>query len=266
MIPYYLLPYIEIGNFTIPTYPLAHSLSYVVIGAIVLSEAKRRGIDLYTMYKVVLVGFASAIVGARIGGIITNFDYFTTYPSQILNLGSGGWTESGGFILSMILIIAYLSKINFSALAVLDLTAPAFAARFAVSRFGCSAVHDHIGKIMQHPWPWGVEYQGFIRHETGYYSLIANAIIFIILWAMRKRMKTRGMLFVMYLFLYSISVFIIRFFRAEDLPSVSNDRYFGLTSTQYIVIGVFIAAIFLYRYIKKHPIAFNAPFLQKSRQ
>ena len=79
---------------------------------------------------------------------------------------------------------------------------------------------------------------------------------------MRKRMKTRGMLFVMYLILYSISVFIIRFFRAEHLLFVSNERYYGLTATQYIAMGVFIVAIVLYKYIKKHPQPFDAPFFK----
>ena len=262
MIPEYYFPVIPIGDFEIPTYPLAHSLAYIFVGIVILMEAKRRGADIKTVYNIMLVGFVGAIVGARIGGIFANPEYFFENPKEMINFAAGGWTESGGFILSMLSMIVYMWWKKFSALAFFDMGAPAFAARFAISRFGCGAVHDHIGKVMERPWPWGVEYQGDIRHETGLYSLVANAIIFFILWKMRKRMKTRGMLFVMYLILYSISVFIIRFFRAEHLLFVSNERYYGLTATQYIAMGVFIVAIVLYKYIKKHPQPFDAPFFK----
>jgi phosphatidylglycerol---prolipoprotein diacylglyceryl transferase len=259
MIPAYFFPFIEIGTFTIPTYPLMHSLAYVVAGIIILFEARRRGVDLSLVYNTMLYGFVGAIVGARIGGIVNNWDYFTVNPDQIFNLASGGWTESGGFILSFSLMIAYLRFKKFSLLSFFDIAAPAFALRFAISRIGCGAVHDHIGKIMERPWPWGVEYEGLIRHETGLYSLFSNTVIFILLWNLRTKIKTRGMLFTLYLFMYAMSVFIIRFFRAESLPLVSNERYLGLTSTQYIAIAVFIVALVLYRYIKKHPIPVTAP-------
>lgn len=263
MIPAYYFPVIPIGDFEIPVYPLAHSLGYVAAGIIILIEARRRKADLNIIYNTLLLGFVGAIVGARIGGMLTNPDFFLSNPREIINLGSGGWTESGGFVLSMILMFGYLYKKKFSSLAFFDMAAPALSLRFAISRFGCGAVHDHIGKVMQHPFPWGVEYEGVVRHETGLYSLVSNAVIFLILWNLRKRMKTRGMLFVTYLVLYSISVFIIRFFRAENLLYVSNERYYGLTVTQYIVIAVFISAIFLYKYIKKNPVPFDAPFYNK---
>lgn len=260
MIPEYYFPYIDIGFFSIPTYPLAHSLAYVVVGIIILFESRRRGFDLKVAYNTMILGFIGAIVGARIGGIITNIDYFRVNPGEILNLSSGGWTEAGGFILSFALMIGYLRYKRISVLTFFDIAAPGMAIRFAISRFGCAAVHDHIGKVMSRPWPWGVEYGGLIRHETAIYSLVSNTIIFIILWNLRKKVQTRGMLFVIYLLLYSVSVFIIRFFRAEFLPYVSNTRYFGLTATQYIAIGVFIFALILYTYIQKHPIGVDESF------
>ena len=255
MIPAYYFPFIDLGSFSIPTYPLAHSMAYVIAGILILVEAKRRGADIRLVYNTIMIGFFGAVVGARLGGIIDNLGYFIANPNEIFNLGSGGWTESGGFILSFLLMILYLRRRNFSLLSFFDITAPAMALRFAVSRLGCGAIHDHIGKVMERPWPWGVEYEGLIRHETGLYSLFSNTIIFIILWSLRKRIKTRGVFFVAYLFMYSISIFIIRFFRAEDLPYVSDPRYLGLTATQYIAIVVLVTAILVYTYIRKHPVS-----------
>jgi phosphatidylglycerol:prolipoprotein diacylglycerol transferase len=244
MIPYFFIPTIDIGIINIPTFPFFHGLGFAIMGILVLYEGRRRGADVQIYFNVFFFALVGGLVGARIGGILTNLDFFVENPAQIFNFAQGGWTEAGGAAGGFLFALLYAKKRIRSVKEGLDIFAPALTARFGISRFGCGAMHDHMGKVMERDWPWGIEYNGEIRHETGIYSLFANAVIFFILWKLRKRIKTPGLLFGIYLLMYSASIFIIRFFRAEDLEYISNVRYAGLTQTQYIMIAVFTFGIF----------------------
>lgn len=71
---------------------------------------------------------------------------------------------------------------------------------------------------MSNPLPWGVLYQGQLRHPAQVYEFLLDYIVFFILWRKRKSIRYDGQLFVWYLVLFSINRSVIELFRMN--PSI----------------------------------------------
>ena len=75
--------------------------------------------------------------------------------------------------------------------------------------------------------PWGIvfpptsiagsQYPGIPLHPTMLYEMISNLSIFLILWNLRKTPRKDGLLFCVYVLLYSVGRFVVSFFRADSL-------------------------------------------------
>jgi phosphatidylglycerol:prolipoprotein diacylglycerol transferase len=103
------------------------------------------------------------------------------------------------------------------------------------------------GDVLGYPTgvPWGFVYanpNSFApRHDIAYqpaavYEALSNVILFGILWALRKKVKT-GMLFFTYLIGYSVGQIILFFFRDNEVI------FLGLKQAQLTAIGVIIVAL-----------------------
>ena len=116
------------------------------------------------------------------------------------------------------------------------------------------------GDVIGYPTslPWGVVYanpNSFApEHDVAYqpaaaYEAINNIIIFVILWQLRNRFRP-GILFFIYIFLYSLSQLGIFFVRDNVI------LFIGLKQAQLTAIGVIIAtaAIFVW-FIRRYRIS-----------
>ena len=74
-------------------------------------------------------------------------------------------------------------------------------------------------------------------------------IMFAILWRLRTRLRTPGLLFAIYLSLAGVERFIVEIFRAKD------DRFFGvLTLAQLVSLGLVFAGIAAAAWLRRpHP-------------
>ncbi|MEA3253858.1 MAG: prolipoprotein diacylglyceryl transferase family protein, partial [Chloroflexota bacterium] len=97
--------------------------------------------------------------------------------------------------------------------------------------------------------PWAVVYshagsacglQGIPLHPTQIYMLLWNLVVFAVVWQMRRRLKERGALFILYLWLYAIGDFVIRFFRVNEV------FLWGLQQGQVISLAIFVGALSLF--------------------
>jgi prolipoprotein diacylglyceryltransferase len=74
---------------------------------------------------------------------------------------------------------------------------------------------------------------------TPFYEVMAMALVFAVLWSIRKRIKTPGMLFFIYLGLIAIERFMIEKIRVN----VRHDSFLNLTQAQLIAMLLLIASV-----------------------
>lgn len=118
-------------------------------------------------------------------------------------------------------------------------------------RIGNFMSHSHVGKITH--LPWGIYYQGQLRHEPSMYELISLAILFCIVWPLRKKINPPGLLSIIIIGWISASRFIIDFFRGIDVPNSNFRLGNGLTLNQAMLALLFLACLALaVSIIKKH--------------
>jgi phosphatidylglycerol:prolipoprotein diacylglycerol transferase len=112
-----------------------------------------------------------------------------------------------------------------------------------ITRIGCSLINDHQGAITSLPWAilWP---DGTPRHPVAEYLALNGLIMFLIFWFLRIRLKKPGQLFIIFLFWYTISRFLLDFTRATDTV-LADPHYFGLFISQWLSLFV-IAGLFFF--------------------
>jgi len=78
---------------------------------------------------------------------------------------------------------------------------------------------------------------GMAIHPTQVYFLLWNLTVFGVLWRLRGRLKPEGSLFLLYLSLYAIGDFGLRFFRA------GTPFLFGFQEAQVIGLAALVVAV-----------------------
>jgi len=200
----------------------------------------------HRVYDITGVAAISGIAGARLFSIFENMDAFIKDPIGQLFSGSG-LTIYGGLIVAFVVVFIYVKKIGIRPIHVMDAVAPALVIGYMVGRMGCQFSGDgDWGIVNDAPkpswfifpdWAWSFDYGrnvlnrgvpmedcvgAYCNHlvpgvfPTPVYEIIASAIIFGILWFLRKRLKVAGMLFFVYAFLNGLERFFIEDIRVND--------------------------------------------------
>jgi phosphatidylglycerol:prolipoprotein diacylglycerol transferase len=163
------------------------------------------------------------------------------HPRQII--GFEGLTIYGAIMGALIAGIIYclVKKLSFWQLG--DIVAPGAVVGQAIGRVGCILNGCCYG--LPTDLPCAVVYTspdsyapvGVDVHPTQFYLLIWNLIVFAVLWSLRKRLKPVGSLFLLYMALYAVGDFGIRFLRAGE-PFL-----FGLQQAQVIGLAILVVTV-----------------------
>lgn len=255
MLPYNAFTEFNIGPLTIQIWGLMVSLGFIAGLLLIMKQAKDKGFDVSPILDLALIIFVAAIVGSRVFYVILFWESFVGDWWSVFRIWEGGMVFFGGFIFAVLgwIIFARYKKMDFWLTA--DWAAPALALGMAIGRIGCHFIRDHPG-IPTDVW-WGADFNGVIRHETAMYSVLANLVIFLLIWFWFRKLKLpQGMLFAIYLVWYGVTRFIIDFYRALDLPHsdprfLTSGGFAGLTISQIISIVLVVGGIFLAFYLKK---------------
>jgi len=125
-----------------------------------------------------------------------------------------------------------------------DILTPSLALGYAIARIGCFLNGCCYG--LPCDLPWAINFFDVPRHPTQVYSFIYSLVIFGILWSLRKKISKPGVLFWLYLGMYSIARFSIEFFRA------SQRVILGLSAAQILSVLLFvISAIVVFNSLSK---------------
>jgi phosphatidylglycerol:prolipoprotein diacylglycerol transferase len=226
------------------------AIAFLVATYIAVHRAKKEGIPAQIIFDLGILLLLSAVIGARIFHILQHRQSYSSLTEimAIWRGGLSGLTFYGGFILALIAGIIYLRWRKLSVAAVTDILAPPMILGTGIGRIGCFLAGCCFGKPTS--LPWGITFPenslatlelGQIEklHPTQLYSFISLLGIFIILLILEKHIKTKGLLFILSVLMYSIHRFFIDFLRYY-----TQDEYTGIfTTSQFMSIIAAVAAV-----------------------
>jgi phosphatidylglycerol---prolipoprotein diacylglyceryl transferase len=266
------IPYL---NFTLNTYGLLLALSFIAGLYVMARLAERDGLDRNRVYDLGLWVLAASLIGSKLLMVVTEWGYYRERPGQILTLDffrSGG-VFYGGFIAAVIASVVVMKRYRLPWWRTADVFAPGIAIGQAIGRMGCfsagccwgkpttssigvhftEAGHDITGvpTIVNHLVDpvqrelWSQKLGGLISplslHPTQLYEAAATAAIFVVLLFLQRKRAFYGQVILAYAALYSIARFTIEFWRDDP-----RGQIWGLSTSQFIAIIVFIGSVGLY--------------------
>ncbi len=212
--------------------------------------------------NIILLGVVGGLLGAKIFHNLENPAEFMADPIGSL-LSFSGLTFYGGLIVAAILIIRYGKKNGLSAFHLTDAGAPALMLSYGIGRVGCMMSGDgDWGIVNNNPkpswmnflpdWMWAFKFPHNVNNDgipipgcvgrwchelpeavypTSFYETIMAIILFGVLWAIRKRITTPGLLFSIYLILNGAERFLIESIRVNTQYHILG---LGITQAQII--------------------------------
>ncbi|MGQ0827015.1 MAG: prolipoprotein diacylglyceryl transferase [Bacteroidota bacterium] len=219
-----------------------------------------------------LIAAFAGIIGAKIFHNLENWDEFIADPAGAL-FSFSGLTMYGGLILASIACIYYGHKNKIPVPHLIDSAAPPLMIGYAVGRIGCHVSGDGdwgIDNTSPKPawlnwapdWIWSYDYpnnvngvgeplancfdEKYCTHlvppvfPTPLYETIMCLVLFFVLWKLRTRITTPGVLFSLYLIFNGIERFFIEKIRVNTLYHVGN---FAFTQAELISTLLFLLGV-----------------------
>ncbi len=210
--------------------------------ALALRHAPYYGISTDRLEKLLMISVISALISAH--GL-----YVIQYPEQFENpilefflFFESGKIWYGGFLGGILALTLYAKFNKESMLKYTDYLSPYVALAHAIGRIGCFLNGCCYGKPNQ---AWGMQFPGMAQPVIPT-QLISSAFLFMlffILLRLRKKLKNTigsGIVFAIYLLIYSCFRFLIEFIRGDNVPVYTGLRFSQWVSILLFMIGVFI--------------------------
>jgi phosphatidylglycerol:prolipoprotein diacylglycerol transferase len=194
-------------------------------------------------------GWISMFLGARVVYILFyNLEFFIQNPSYIPKIWLGGMSFHGALlgVVASILVVAKVKKHSFFLFS--DLLAVATPFVLIFGRIANFINGELVGRVTD--VPWAIVFPRFgtsPRHPSQLYEALTEGLItFIILWAIRKRVKINaGLTSSLFLILYGGFRFIVEYFRLPD-PQLGT-IVLGLSMGQLMcLLMILIGNVLLY--------------------
>jgi phosphatidylglycerol:prolipoprotein diacylglycerol transferase len=197
----------------------------------------------------------SALVGAKLLLLVTDFQTFKSNPGELLNLLREGGVFYGGLIVAVVVALWYIRRVGLPLWTTCDVFAPGIALGHVVGRFGCFFAGCCFGKPTSVPWaitftdPFAAANVGtplnVPLHPTQLYEAGAEFLILIVLLVTEKRgHKFAGRTFWLYMLLYSVSRYVIEFYRGDERGNVGP-----LSTSQFVSVILAPLAIAMLVYL-----------------
>jgi phosphatidylglycerol:prolipoprotein diacylglycerol transferase len=248
VIPYFELPSLHLGPFTLQAFGVFAALGVYAGARIAVREAVRHRADPQPLADYAVWGVGS---GVLVGHLVHIFLY---HPEELADwrrvLAFWEGLSSFGGLLGGILAAAIFfgrRRIRFQDYA--DALALGVAPGWGIARIGCFVIHDHPGVrtsfllAVNFP-PSAAATLGFsgARHDLGLYDAIALFAYAALLFALDRRGLLRGRLLALLALLYGTSRYFFDTLRATDVP-YADARYLGLTPAQYFCFALWAYGI-----------------------
>lgn len=184
-------------------------------------EEKRLALPKDTAIDFALCAIPAAILGARLYYVAFRWDVYSADPLSILYVWEGGLAIYGGVIGGAIaaFIMSRAKKIPFGRVA--DMAAPSLVLAQAIGRWGNYFNGEAYGSVIDDPawqfFPAAVFADNAWHMATFFYESMWDLAVFALLYAVRRRMRKDGDLFLLYMLFYGIGRAAIEGLRTDSL-------------------------------------------------
>lgn len=219
-----------------------------------------------------LIAAFAGMLGAKIFHNLENWEEFIADPKRAL-LSFDGLTMYGGLICGGGAVIYYAYKHKITITHLVDACAPGMMLGYGTGRIGCQIAGDGdwgIENITPKPswlswapdWVWTYDYPNNVNSvgvamqncvdpkycyhlfppvfPTPFYETLMCISLFFVLWFLRKRISTPGVLFSVYLMFNGLERFFIEKIRVNTLYHIGN---FGFTQAELISTILFFLGL-----------------------
>src|SRR2546427_13162934 len=224
---------LELGPITVYTYGVLLAAAYLLGLKLAMVRAKTRGLDEARVLDLGIYIIISALIGAKLLLLVTDYQTFKNDPRELLTLARSGGVFYGGLILAVVVALWYIRRVGLPLWTTCDVFAPGIALGHVIGRFGCLFAGCCYGKPTT--MPWGITFTDQFAapnvgtpldrplHPTQLYEAGAELLILIVLLLTeRKGRPFPGRTFWLYILLYAISRFIIEFYRGDERGMVGS--------------------------------------------
>lgn len=228
--------------------------------------------------EITIIALVFGLLGAKLFDIFENWDGFLKDPKSYI-FSPSGLTMYGGLICAALAIWWYARRYKIGFWHLNDAAAPALMLAYSIGRIGCQIAGDGDWGIRSNlankpgflpDWMWsyrfphnvnevGIPIPGctdtkycnqleFGVYPTPFYEVVACFILFLILWSLRKRFKTPGLIFSLYLMFNGVERFFIEKIRVNNRMNL-----LGINPTQAEVISflLFLAGLVLWIVLRR---------------
>jgi phosphatidylglycerol---prolipoprotein diacylglyceryl transferase len=231
---------LELGPLTVYTYGVLLAAAYLLGLKLAMVRAKSRSLDQTRILDLGIYIIISALVGAKLLLLVTDFRTFSDNPRELLSLARSGGVFYGGLILAVSVALWYIRRIGLPLWTTCDVFAPGIALGHVVGRLGCLFAGCCYGKPTSVPWaitftdPFAATNVGtplnVPLHPTQLYEAGAEALILLLLLGTERRGRPYpGRTFWLYILLYSISRYVIEIYRGDPRGTI------GIFSTSQFI-------------------------------
>jgi len=259
---------LELGPLTVYTYGVLLAAAYLLGLKLAMVRAKARGLDQSRVLDLGIYIIISALVGAKLLLLFTDFGTFVDNPRELLSLVRSGGVFYGGLILAVVVAVWYIRRIGLPLWTTCDVFAPGIALGHVVGRLGCLFAGCCYGKPSTLPWaitftdPFAAANVGtplnVPLHPTQLYEAGAEALILALLLMTESRgRRFAGRTFWLYMLLYAVSRYVIEMFRGDPRGAVLM-----FSTSQFISVLLAPLAIVMLLYLARQ----KAPEPKRSRK
>jgi phosphatidylglycerol:prolipoprotein diacylglycerol transferase len=225
--------------------------SFIAVGSAVYLVgrwAPMRGVSADDVYSIAIWAIIGGVIGARLVHVVDNWDFYQHNAGQIVAIWSGGIGVWGGILGGFVGGVAYAAWAKHPIGIIADATAPALLFAQTIGRLGDIVNGEHCAKATDFflGFNWinpnsdarvcengvGVAVQPVIAYEMTW-----NMIALFIIWRLRGKLKPDGMIYTLYLALYSVGRFAVSFAREDKVWTA------GLQEAHFIALVVLAITI-----------------------
>lgn len=220
----------RIGPLTVHAYGFFLALAFIVGMFISFAYLRRRFVDAYVVFELVLAAAVGGIIGARLFYVLGHWDEFSASWWEAFRFWNvQGLVFYGGFVFGVAAAAAVIRLRGLSLGEVLDSGGLAVPAALAVARVGCYLNGCCFGKSSGLPWAVTFPLKTQMNmgmppnpvHPTQIYELLMDVGIFVILLVVHRRFRYRGQLMISFIALYAVARFVNEFFRYHTKPGAN---------------------------------------------
>lgn len=271
------------GEFAVSPHGIGIAVGFAVGAWLMIRRAEKRGLG-HTYIEDIsdeiqqMLGRAAigAILGARLGYVLTHLDVYGQDPIAILRVWEGGLTFLGGVVGAVGLALPWGIKRGYRGWQAMDSAMPGIAAGLAIGRIGDLMIGDHVGaptnfalgwRCKGDYWTSATNSFGFnapdayplslpvptgadlptvgcfdtVVHQTALYDLLAALFVLLLLLWLERQPRFDGFFVAAWIYGYGVVRFVGDFARQDR-------RFLGLTGSQYaLMAAVAVVTVWLVR-------------------